>query len=335
MTKPIVSVIVPVLNEACFIEDMVASVLNQKQEKYELELLLIDGGSTDGTREKIIALQAKHCIVKLIDNDKRITPAAFNKGITHATGEYIAILGAHSKYDSNYIDACLEELWANNCAGCSGKVEVAKDEKSLQSILIHCLLTSDFGVSNKSFRTSKEGVGEQCPYPVFKKSIFSEVGFYNEMLSRNQDNDMNYRIRQRGYNLYYTHRVTAYYYPKQTLAELMKYAFVTGRWNAISLRLSPNSMASRHVIPFVFVASIVTCLVASLACIFISPPFAIVFFLLALLIILLHLILGVIATIKCYLRTKVLSAITLPFLFFAFHFCYGWGTTRGLFIRPR
>ena len=79
MNKPIVSIIVPVLNEVNYIDDMVASVLSQKQEHYELELLLIDGGSKDGTKEKIKTLEAKHCIVKLIDNTKRITPAAFNK----------------------------------------------------------------------------------------------------------------------------------------------------------------------------------------------------------------------------------------------------------------
>ncbi len=94
MQRPLVSVIVPVLNEAPYIENMLNSVLSQNCENFDMELLVVDGGSTDGTREKIAKLQQQNNAIRLIHNDRKITPAAFNKGIEHARGDYIAILGA-------------------------------------------------------------------------------------------------------------------------------------------------------------------------------------------------------------------------------------------------
>ncbi|MGN6617750.1 MAG: glycosyltransferase family 2 protein [Ilyomonas sp.] len=330
MNKPLVSVIIPVYNEINYIESMVNSVLNQDQKNYFLELLVVDGGSTDGTREKIIQLQQKHPHIQFLNNEKRIAPSAFNKGIEYANGDYIAILGAHSNYDSNYLDTCLAELNKNNCIACSGKVEVAKDDKDLQSVLIHCMLTSKFGVSSGSYRTAKEGVGEQCPYPVFKRSVFNEVGLYNETLIRNQDNDMNYRIRKKGYKLYYTHRVNAYYYPKQKIKDLLNYAIRTGEANATSLKINPESMSARHLIPFLFCSFVIASLLTIFASLLFFTSFTQIVVVSSSAILLLHLLIGFTEAIRSLSKTKQLIILVLPFLFFFFHFCYGWGTLKGL-----
>jgi glycosyltransferase involved in cell wall biosynthesis len=310
---------------------MVDSVLKQEQKHFILELLVIDGGSTDGTKEKIIKLQKEHPSIRFINNEKKIAPAAFNKGIKSASGEYIAILGAHSQYDANYLDICLQELQRHNCIACSGKVEVAKNSTSWQSILIYCILTSNFGVSSSSYRTIKEGIGEQCPYPVFKRSVFDEVGFYNEILIRNQDNDMNYRIRQRGHHLYYTHKVSAYYYPKQTFEDLLEYAVRTGEWNAISLQISPASLATRHLVPLFFSFTLLSGLILIGVLLFFSTHLANLIFSILFVIVGTHLMIGTVISVAYTIKTKLPLALLLPFFFFSFHFCYGWGTIVGLF----
>ncbi len=331
MQKPLVSVIIPVYNEVIYIEQMVQSVLQQRQESFKLELLLVDGASTDGTTEKIIKLKKENPFIQVINNEKRTAPAAFNKGIEAAGGEYIAILGAHSKYDSDYLEICLAELEKNNCIGCSGKVEVAKNDKSAQSIVIYYLLTSSFGVSRKSYRTVKEGVGEQCPYPVFRRCIFNEVGLYNERLVRNQDNDMNYRIRKAGYQLYFTHKVSAYYYPKQILKGILDYAVTTGKWNAVSLKVNPASMGLRHLIPLFFTLSVLG-FSAFLLVSFIALPFFIKISVALLMIVVgTHLLCGIVAAFYALLKSKRLLVLVLPIVFFSFHFLYGWGILKGLF----
>jgi len=242
MKKPLISIIVPVLNEALYIEAMVCSLLKQKQENISMELLIVDGGSTDGTLEKINTFSQQHSFISIINNEQHITPVAFNKGIVSAKGEYIALLGAHSKYDEDYLETCLAEIQEHNVDGCSGRVVIAGSDAKGEPALVYSLLTSNFGVSSKSYRTAREGISEQCPYPLFKRCIFDKVGLYNELLPRNQDNDMNYRIRKAGYNLYYSFKTNACYYHPQNISGLLKYALRTGKGNAVSLKISPASM---------------------------------------------------------------------------------------------
>lgn len=323
----------PVLNEVEHIENMVSSIVAQQCEDFDIELLLVDGGSTDGTIEKIALLQKQCKFTRIIHNEKRITPAAFNKGIQAAKGEYIAILGAHSKYDTNYLSVCLQELHKHKVAGCSGKVSITKNEADANSILIYYLLTSKFGVSSKSFRTAREGIGEQCPYPLFKKTVFDMVGLYNEHLPRNQDNDMNFRIRKCGYLLYYTHKVSAYYYPKQTIAGQLKYAFNNGKGNAVSLFVNPASMSARHIIPFFFTGSIFIFSFLILVSLFFSLLYTKILAIALLTLIIVHFTFGCIEAIKSINNSKKIIVLVLPFLFFSFHFLYGWGIIKGLFSR--
>jgi succinoglycan biosynthesis protein ExoA len=330
MQKPFVIVIIPVYNEVHYIDEMVASVIGQQHDSFNLELLIVDGGSTDGTTAKIETLAQNNTLIRVIHNSKKISPAAFNLGIQHAKGNYIAILGAHSKYDKDYLAICLEEAITHHCAGCSGKIVVAKNDADIQSVLIYYMLTSSFGVSSKSYRTAKEGISEQCPYPVFEKSIFNEVGWYNEQLVRNQDNDMNYRIMQAGHKLYYTHKVSAYYYPKQTIKGLFDYAKLTGKWNAVSLQLNPGSMGLRHVVPFIFCSGLLGLLLGTLATAFLMPQIMVYFLWPLLFIIGLHLSCGLVVAISAFANTKKAILFVLPFLFFSFHFLYGYGTLHKL-----
>lgn len=331
MSKPIISVIIPVYNEATYIEQMVRSVLAQHQINFSIELLIVDGDSTDGTTHKIEQLQEEYPAIQIIRNKKRIAPAAFNQGILHAKGEYIAILGAHSKYDPNYLEICLQELLANNCAGCSGKIEVTLKDSNTQSLLIYYLLTSNFGVSSKSYRTAKEGIGEQCPFPVFRKSIFDSVGLYNEILVRNQDNDMNYRIINAGNKLYYTHKVSAYYYPKQTLRSLYDYAINTGKWNMVSLYINPKSMSLRHVVPFIFTSILLLLTVLSIISFIFFKPYSPLFYIPLSFIILFHLFIGFLESMRLFLKHHTAIVFLLPPIFFSFHFLYGYGTLKGFF----
>jgi succinoglycan biosynthesis protein ExoA len=333
MEKPLISIIVPVLNETAYIEGMMCSLLRQKQENISMELLLVDGGSTDGTLEKIKIFTQQYSFINIIHNEQHITPVAFNRGIMSARGDYIALLGAHSKYDEDYLETCFAEIHTHQVDGCSGRVIIAGSDAKGEAALVYCLLTSNFGVSSKSYRTAKEGVSEQCPYPVFKRSIFEKVGLYNELLPRNQDNDMNYRIRKAGYRLYYSFKTNACYYHPQNISGLLKYALRTGKGNAVSLKISPASMSLRHIVPMFFTTFLLL-LISILLFALLLPAkttFLIAIVLLSCLIV--HLVCGSIQSSQYYRHLGAKQVWKLPFLFLIFHFVYGWGMLYGLFKR--
>src|SRR5215469_4205390 len=131
-----VSVVMPVLNEGRFIEATVESLQAQSTPSFDLEILVIDGMSQDDTRAKVTLVCAKDPRVRLLSNPSRNTPAALTLGLRAASGDFVCIMGAHASYDSDYITVCLQELIAGGAAGCSGRIETAPGDASLQVRLV-------------------------------------------------------------------------------------------------------------------------------------------------------------------------------------------------------
>ena len=131
-----------------------------------------------------------------------------------------------------------------------------------ESTLVKFLLTSSFGVSSASFKTVKEGYTTVINFPVYLKKAITDIGGYDISLHRNQDNDLNQRLFEKGHKLYHTEKTGCDYTPPDTLKKLYKYAYKNGFWNAKSLMLKPSSMKIHHVIPFFFVLSVIFPLLA-------------------------------------------------------------------------
>src|SRR5262245_50267838 len=119
---PLVSAIMAVRNERRHIENAIASLQRQKTSGWEIEIIVVDGNSSDGTDDLIQRIASSDPRVKLVVNKQKKTPFAFNLGIQTARGEYICILGAHTTYAQDYIATCLEELKLHGAAGCSGRL---------------------------------------------------------------------------------------------------------------------------------------------------------------------------------------------------------------------
>ena len=137
----------PIYNEEKVIRDVILSLLNQKVGDYKLEILAIDGKSEDSTPRLIKDLAKWDNRVVYVYNDMKKTPFAFNIGLKKSKGDYVAILGAHTVYKSNYIKVCIEELEKTGSVGCSGRVFTMSKNKDDKSILVLWLLKSKFGVS--------------------------------------------------------------------------------------------------------------------------------------------------------------------------------------------
>lgn len=338
-SRPLVSVVLATYNEEKSIERCLGSILRQQRSHpsigdFEIEVLAVDGMSTDGTRTLLENYAAHHPRMRMINNPKRRAPFAFNLGLHHAQGQYVCILGAHTVYRDDYIAVCLAELLAHNAAACGGRVKTAPASNRLSARLSAWAMSHAFGSSRKSFRTQREGHVDTVNYAVFRRDLALAAGGYDEDLLRNQDNDLNQKLRAAGFGLWCTWKTECLYFPKSTVSGLFRYAYGNGFWNALSIARNPASMGLRHFVPFFFVTSLALTAFVAVAVGLASAHAAWMAAVPLALLVASHLALGTAAAIDIVVRDRSLGALWLPAVFFGFHFSYGFGTLRGFLSLP-
>ncbi len=323
----LVSIVCVTYNEERLIDKTIESFLAQDLNGLDLEIIVVDGNSEDSTRKKVEAYTKRFSNIRLVNNSERKNQFGRNIGVKESKGDYIAILGAHTIYAKDYVRVCIEEMQKTDSIGVSGKVITTIDSNSNEGQLCELILTNKFGVSGESFRTVKEGYTSMVNYPVFKKEIFEKIGLYNTTFHRNQDNDFNSRVIEAGFKLYNTWKTECRYYPSDTLVGIFSYAYKNGFWNGISLKLKPDTMMVHHYVPFIFVLTLLLLIATSVTGGFIKTYFPIS---LLFLVIALHFFTGFIFALGIKKHKTIKNILALPFLFFAFHISYGWGTLKGL-----
>ena len=320
-----VSLVIPVRNEAKFIEKCIQSVLKQDYPLEKIEALLIDGLSNDQTKEIIKKYNKEYpSTIKYLENSKKTVPYAMNIGITNSAGQYIIRLDGHAEYPDDYVSRCiatLKQTGADNVGGLlvtrgSGTVGRAYAK----------VLSSVFGVGNAGFRiNATSGYVDTVPFGAFKRSTFVKYGFYDERLTRRQDYELNYRIRRKGGKIFLDSDIKLVYHCRSTIPGIAEQSYQKGKWNVITAKLSLGTMSLRHLIPFVFVLSL---LMLPILAFFI--PF-LKWLLLAELT--LYLLLNVIFTFK--LADGLKEAILIFLLYPLNHLAYGFGSIAGLKYSPK
>ena len=328
--RPLVSVILPVLNEAGLIASTLGSLLQQDTTGFDLEILVVDAMSSDGSPAIVGRIASEDPRVRLLNNERRITPVAFNLGLREARGEYVAILGAHSVYDRDYLRVCLSELRAHGAVGCTGRPVTRPARAALEARLVAWALGHPFGTSRASFRTQPEGYVASAAFPVMVKQALLDVGGYDEGMVRNQDNDMNQRLHAAGHRLYCTWKTRCLYHPQATIKGLATYAFRNGYWNAISLRDNPASMRARHVAPFAWVLTLLGCALLAASGLRTSKRTAVWRSWPGAVLLGLHMSAGTAAGVQTAVRERSPGALWLPLVFVGLHVTYGVGTLWGL-----
>ncbi len=317
-----VSFVVPVRNEEECIGACLQSLVGQDYPVGDVEIIVVDGRSSDRTREIIEDTRLQNPHVRCLDNPAGIVPTAMNIGIRASHGEVIIRADGHNVYPPDYAANCVKYLLATCADNVGGPWVTVAANESFSARLVEAVLTSPFGVGNSKFRTnSEEGFVDTVPFGAFRREIFDRVGMYNEKLVRNQDNELNARIRKAGGKIYLTPALTTRYHPVKSFPALLKYALKTSQWHIFTLRENRESLGLRHLAPAVFLILIFMLLAASFTS-GIAPA-------LLTAVIAVYFLAGFYFSLRSQVKISGV-AMALPFASFCFHVAYGAGTLFGL-----
>ncbi len=320
---PRVSLIVVAYNAAAYLPSLFDDILAQQFLPAELELVLVDGASTDDTKRLMLDFAASAPMdVQVLDNPKRTLPCGCNVALAAARGELIVRVDAHASIPPDFLHKNVAAIDAGHDI-VGGHVAATPPRSDAEAVLV-ALDTSRFAGGAAAFRN----VGGERPvdtlaYAMYKKSVYDRVGRYDERLARTEDNDMHARMRAAGYQFYYVPDIHSRHTARRTLPGMLRQKWDNGRWIGLSLGIAPRAFSPRHVVPALFVLALVACGLA--ACCGLTWP----------------LITLAIAYAGCALgfavfdalrspRAKLRVGLCLPPLYVAVHLAYGIGTLVGL-----
>jgi len=232
-----------------------------------MEVLFVDGMSTDKTREIIKEYLQSYPFLRVIDNPKKIVPFAMNLGIAEAKGDIIIRIDAHTLYEKNYFSELVRQLGylqADN-VGAVCKTDVLN--KNMKTLAIREVLSNKFGVGNSIFRTGVNEVMEvdTVPFGCWRREVFDKYGYYDTRLVRNQDIELNKRIVRGGGKIYIVPDTYCTYLARETFKGIAKNNFQNGEWNILTVYFTKqfDSLSLRHFVPMMFVASLILPLLLS------------------------------------------------------------------------
>lgn len=265
MESPLVSVIMPVRNEADHIAIALRSLSNQTYPKERMEIFVADGMSDDDTRAAAwTAAREFQLNLHILDNPKRIAPSGLNVALDRARGEVIIRVDGHCELARDYIANCVALLEADRADGVGGPIETVGSGPVSEAIAI--AMSTKFGVGGSAFRTfeDREIYTDTVAFPGYKRETVDRVGRFDEELVRNQDDEYNYRIRELGGNILLSPMIRSRYFSRSTIRSLWRQYFQYGYWKVRVFQLHPGQMRARQFVPLIFVSTLMALGLASI-----------------------------------------------------------------------
>lgn len=251
-TLPFVSVIMPVRNEAAFIERSVGAVLQQDYPPERMEVIVADGMSNDGTRELLNKMQIQYPQLRVIDNAAKVVPTGLNAALRTAVGEIVIRVDGHSIVASDFVSQDVAAL-AEHPEAWSVGGPIAHQASTPFGKAVAIAMSHRLGVGNANHHFAGfEGYGDGVPFPAIRRWVFERVGEFDECLVRNNDDEFNYRMTQAGGKIYITPHVRYSYFVRERPLQLYRQYFQYGFWRIPVMKKHKRPTTVRQVVPSLF-----------------------------------------------------------------------------------
>ena len=320
-----VSFVVIALNAASSLDNLLKCLNEQTYDHANIEVVLVDSNSQDSTKEKMLSFKESRNDfdrVVVLDNPQKTLPCGWNVALKEVTGDAILRVDAHTTFPENFISLNVRDLNKGEDI-CGGKVVSIPANKDNWSATLNESENSMFGGSFAAFRHAESArYVSTAAFAIYRKAVFDKVGYYNELLTRTEDNEMHYRMKKAGYKFYYDPEIVSYRETRATLGKLLKQKYLNGYWIGRTLGVEPHCFSLYHFIPLLFVLAIV---ITALMCLLgISWMFLLLWSTYGVVTI----IMTIVAIIGSNSRNAFFSV--LPVLFLLLHLGYGIGTIIGI-----
>jgi glycosyltransferase involved in cell wall biosynthesis len=319
------SIVIPCLNEEDIIAQCLDSILKQEYDPDLIEIITVDGLSTDRTQSIINQYQKDYPNIKYFSNPDRKTPKALNIGIRNSKSEVVVILGAHTSIDKKFIYYNNKFLNQKNVDVCGG-TQINAGMNYIQKA-IGITMEVPFAMASAAYRWSKkEQYVDTVVYAAYKRKLFEKIGYFEEEFTISEDAELNWRIRQAGYKIFYSPKIKTYYYPRKSIFKFIKQMFRYGILRVNVLKKHIDSIKIVHLIPPIFVFSIIILTLLTLGDV--TDDKLLIFFLLF------YFCLSILFSIFTLSLKKIQFLPIVLLLTFLIHFFWGLGFIIGL-ILPR
>ena len=326
MTEFLITFCVVAYNEEKNLGRLLENVYSQSYSHNLIEVILVDSGSIDATRNIMEQFQNKYSQefygIQVLNNPKRTLPAGWNIVLEHYHGDAVVRVDAHAEIPKDFLEKNVIHLEAGDFI-CGGYRPNIIDEDTPWKRVLLAAETSAFGSSFADFRRKgKNRSVSSVFHGAYKREVFEQVGNYNEMLIRTEDNEIHYRMRKAGYKIQFYPDIISYEHTRNTIRKMIRQKYENGYWIGKTLGIVPECISFFYLVPLFFIIGIaitgiltffglwqagvlmwaiygITCISMTLAIVWIEPKSSLCF-------------------------------VLLPAIFFIIHISYGIGTSLGL-----
>ena len=260
---PLVSVVMAVRNEAAHLDATLDAIFAQDYPG-PIEIVVADGRSSDDTPSILAGRAAEEPRLRVVDNPEVWVATGLNRAIAAARGDIVVRCDGHAEPSTDYVRLAVEILEQTGAATVGGAQKAVGTTLVQRSVAI--AMTSPFGVGNARFRySSAAGPTDTVYLGAFPRKVLEEAGGFDPGLRRNQDYELNYRLRKAGHLVWFDPRLRVIYRPRSSIGSLWRQYLDYGRWKRVMLIRNPGSLAIRQTAPPLLVIGLVLSAAAGVA----------------------------------------------------------------------
>lgn len=321
-----VSIICPVFNEEKYIDRCIQSITEQDYPLDSLEVLFIDGRSTDRTREIIEGYIKDNPYIRLLDNPQQVVPFALNKGIEESSGEVIMRIDGHCTYPTNYVSELVKYLYKLDADNVGGVWNTRPAKNTAVCHAIALASSHPFGVGGSMHKigTSEIIETDTVPFGCYKREVFEKIGLFDTDLVRNQDDEYNGRLINAGGKIFLIPQVIINYTARDSICKMRKMYYQYGLYKPLVNKKLGAPATIRQFFPMFFLLGLI---IGGVLSIFL-PWIAMIYAAVLLLYLLIGLVVGAMGAIRMH---QPILTLIMPYIFFNIHVSYGWGYLKGIY----